>query len=163
MSESRTRTTTFSVARVRQVMDNVYDDIQALISRKFLSREEGARWYDDLVYLLNAQVLELFEVQLAPPLGLRRALRYQVRDDGRVQGTMPSGGLDLFSLPSGTAANLCVHYRRDAGDLTAVSRELARRGWTTGGSLVSGAAVADRTYGAGGWGLERSRVGNWDV
>lgn len=162
MSRTQSRTATFTAARVRQVMNSVYDDLLALVSARLLSREDGARWYEDLLYLLLEAVVETFEVQIEPPGASPRALRYVVRDDGRIQGSMPSGGLDLYFLPIGTSVTLYVTYRADAGDLTRIHEELARRGWTAGGAPVGGRTVHDRSYGAGGWGVERSRVGEWD-
>lgn len=159
---TRTRTTTFTVARVRQVMDNVLDDLQGLVARGFLTRDEATSWHGDLLFLLLAQAIDVFEIQLSPPLGAACGLRYRVRDDGLIQGTMPSGGVDFYAFPRGTAIRLIVEYRAAHANLPAIRAEMARRGWGGGASLLSGTTRSDRMYGAGGWGLERARVGDWD-
>jgi hypothetical protein len=159
MTSTRTSTGTFTEARVREVMKPVLDDFVACVLRDFVSRERAQKWCDDLTYLLTEEAISGFELQFTRPDGTRGAFRYEVSDDGSLLESSPSGGQRLHMLPSGTKASILVTYREDVGSY--VHEEMRARGWGPGGSSVAGNAVRERAYSAEGYGLVRSRIGEW--
>lgn len=158
MTFTRTSTGTFTEARVREVMKLVLEDFVGCVLRDFVSRERAQQWWNDLTYLLTQQAISAFELQFTRPNGTQGAFRYEVSDDGALLESSPSGGQRLHMLPSGTQTTLCVTYRDDVQ--SHVREEMHRRGWGPGSSL-GGTAVRERAYSTEGYGLIRSRVGDW--
>lgn len=158
MTFTRTTTGTFTEARVREVMRVVLEDIVGCITQGFLSRERAQRWNADLTYLLTEQAISSFELQFTQPGGARGAFQYEVSDNGSLFENTRSGGQRLHMLPRGTDVSLYVKYREDAEPH--VKEEMRRRGWGAGSS-VGGTAVRDRAYSSEGYGVIRSRIGEW--
>ncbi|NTX33989.1 hypothetical protein [Myxococcus sp. CA033] len=158
MTSTRTGTGTFTEARVREVMNLVLDDFVGCVLRGFVSQERAQKWYGDLTYLLTQQAISAFELQFTRPNGTEGAFRYEVSDDGSLLGSSPSGGQKLHMQPAGTTCSIYVDYR-DAVQ-GHVREEMRRRGWGPGAS-VGGDAVRDRAYSKDGYGLIRSRIGEW--
>lgn len=158
MTFTRTGTSTFTEARVREVMKFVYDELVGCFLRGFISQAAKEEWLDDLTYLLTQQAISEFEIQFTQPDGKKGAFRYQVSDDGSLLEASPSGGQRLHMLPSGTRASLYVEYRTNVE--SQVKEEMRKRGWGPG-SRVDGTAVRDRAHSKDGYGLIRSKVGDW--
>lgn len=158
MTGSYTGTSTFSEARVREVMKPVLADFMGCVTMGFASRERIMEWHDDLTYLLIQEAISAFELQLTRPNADPVAFRYEVSDDGTLFESSPSGGQKLYALPAGTQANICVTYRDEVKPH--VREEMRRRNWGPGASL-GGPAVRERAYSKDGYGLTRSRVGDW--
>jgi hypothetical protein len=91
---------------------------------------------------------------------LPRALDCRVSSDGSVLESRTGGGINYFGLPPGTIASLFVEWNPLAKDLALVQRYLHARGWGTAFAVV-GVAVRDRVYSKDGYGVIRSKVGNW--
>lgn len=159
MTLSLTRTSTFTVARVREVMKSVFDELVGAASRGFISMEAAQKWNDDLTYILSRQVAAYFELQLRTPDGRRVGFRYDVSDDGSLLETSRSGGQRLHLLPDGTKGSLFVSYRGQLDEET--DAELRRRGWGSGGAPLQGEGTRDRAYSDQGYGLLRKRMGDW--
>jgi len=158
-SLSRSYSSTFTEARVREVMKPVFDDIIVIANRGFIDSEQARKWYDDLSYMLLSEAISSFEFQFKQPGGRKGAVRYEVSDDGSLLESSRSGGLQLYWLPDDTAADLVVSFRKMEQDVKA---ELNRRGWTRDASFVPGAAVRERAYSSEGYGLIRNRIGDWE-
>jgi hypothetical protein len=158
MTFTRTGTSTFTEARVREVLKCVDDELVGCVLRGFISLAEKERWLNDLTYLLLQQAISEFEIQFIQPDGKEGAYHYQVSDDGSLLEASPSGGQRLHMLPSGTRASLHVDYRADAKPQ--VKEEMRKRGWGPG-SRVKGTAVRDRAHSKDGYGFIRSKVGDW--
>lgn len=160
-SYTATRGGTFTVARAREVMQEVLADFMNVASAGLIDREVIQEWHAELSYAVENEVIDTFQLQLHRPVGEPAALGYAVKADGSVQETSRAGGIDFHSFPTGTAVRLRVHYRMNAPKLEAVREYLRARGWTTGGSMVEGSASRDRAYSKDGYGITRSRVGDW--
>ena len=160
--QTRSRTSTYTETRVRHVMEKVYEDMLNLAHRGFLSYDRASEWHDDLSYLLNAQAICCFEVQLHRPNKTKAGWRYDLKDDGSILSDLDSGGLNLYGLPDDTEASLLVRYRDNHPNKEQVRAEMRKRGWTTGGSFIKGSSTRDRDYSKDGYGVYRSRVGTWD-
>ncbi len=154
-----TGTNTFTEARVREVMKPVFDDFIGCAMRGFVEREQAQGWCDDLTYLLIQQAISDFELQFTRPDGTRCGFQYVVSDDGSLIEASSSGGLKLHQLPAGTSASVRVTYREDVKPH--VREEMRRRGWSPGGTSLAGDAVRERAYSKDGYGLIRSRMGDW--
>lgn len=159
MTESRTGTNTFTGARVREVMKPVLDDFVGCVLRGFVSTERAQKWCDDLTYLLTQEAISAFELQLTLPDGSEVGFRYEVSDDGSLLESSRSGGQRLHLLPQGTSASIWVRYRDEVKPH--VGEEMRKRGWGPGGASLEGDAVRERAYSKEGYGLVRSRVGDW--
>lgn len=158
-SRSLSSTSTFTEARVREVMKPVFDDITALLMKGFLSPERSMKWRDDLIYMLSEQAISAFELQLTKPDGSRVGFRYEISDDGSLHESSRSGGLELYRLPGGTKANLMVVFRELEAD---VREEVRRRGWVHDAEPLSGEGVRERGYSHEGYGVIRKRYGDWE-
>jgi hypothetical protein len=142
-------------------MRDVLGDFMNVASRGLMARTTLQKWHEEVEYAVLHEVLELFELQLTRPDGTRAALRYTVRDDGTVAGGAKAGGVDFFGLPDGTRVGLHVAYRAGAKNLESVQAYLRARGWGSGGTLVTGDAVRDRSFSKDGFGIARDKVGDW--
>jgi hypothetical protein len=142
-------------------MRHVLGDFMNAASRGLMSRERLQAWHEDVEYAVLAEVLETFELQFTLPGERRVALRYTVRDDGTVLGGAKAGGIDFYALPEDTRVGLHVVYRAGARNLDKVQSYLRGRGWTTGGALIAGAPVSDRSFSKDGFGVARHKVGDW--
>lgn len=154
-------TVTWTEARIRYVMDKVFEDLLSQVTAGLLRHESAVKWRDDFSYLLRNQAVERFQVQFERPSGSKAGVEYRVIEGGHVVIDEPSGGNDYFGFPSGTKATAVVRYRSDCPNLDAVRAEMARRGWGGRGEIMSAGPV-DSTYSRDGCGLERSRLGDWD-
>lgn len=161
VSHTMTATSTFSEARARAVMRHVLGDFMTVANAGHIAHETIRTWCEELEYAVVHEVVERFQLQLTRPDGKRAALEYVVRDDGTVQETSKAGGVDLYEFPAGTKPRLCVSYRLGAPNREKVFAYLRGRGWTTGGSMVEGEPSRDRAYSKDGYGITRSRVGDW--
>ncbi|QSQ23211.1 hypothetical protein JY651_50440 [Pyxidicoccus parkwayensis] len=160
MTFSHTRTSTFTEARVREVMKSVFDELVGAANLGFISLESAHQWRDDLTYMLFQQVLEYFELQFRKPDGTRVGFRYEVSDDGSLLEASRSGGQRLYMLPDGTRGSILVSFREGHLD-PEMDAELTRRGWGSGGSSLQGEGTRDRAYSDQGYGLIRKRMGDW--
>jgi hypothetical protein len=158
-SSSRSGTTTFTEARVREVMMPVFDDFTGCAARGFVSYATAQEWADDVTYLLSQQAISAFELQFTLPGGRLVGFRYEVSDDGSVFESSSSGGQKLHLLPAGTRAGLVVIYRGEVQ--THVREEMRRRGWGPGATSLAGEAVRERVYSKDGYGVVRKKIGDW--
>jgi Bacterial HORMA domain family 1 len=159
-TNTATHSSTFTEARAREVMRNVHSDFMNLASAGLITREDAQRWYDDIAYAVLSEVVATFQVQLTRPNGTTFGLSYTIRDDGTVLEDSKAGGFDPFGLPRGTYACPCIFYRLEAPNFERVRADLRKRGWGPGGSLIEGGA-RDRAFSKDGYGIERSKVGEW--
>ncbi|WP_164019861.1 hypothetical protein [Pyxidicoccus trucidator] len=160
MTFSHTRTSTFTEARVREVMKSVFDELVGAARRGFISLENAQKWNDDLTYMLFRQVVAYFELQFRTPEGQRVGFRYDVSDDGSLLEGSRSGGQRLYMLPDGTRGSIFVSFREGQLD-SETDTELTRRDWVSGGSSLQGEGTRDRAYSDQGYGLIRKRMGDW--
>lgn len=155
------RSSTFSEARAREVMRDVLGDFMNVASRGLRPRDTLQTWHEEVQHAVLQEVVELFELQFTMPDGTRAALRYTVRDDGTIAGGARAGGVDFFALPEGTRVGLFMVYRAGAKNLESVQAYLRARGWGSGGVLVTGETVRDRSFSKDGFGVARDKVGDW--
>ncbi|MGK3960056.1 hypothetical protein WMF38_44280 [Sorangium sp. So ce118] len=161
-SYTNSQATTFSEARARAVMRQVLGDFMGAASANLIAREVIQRWHEELEYAVLHEVVDTFELQFTKPNGARLGLRYTVQDDGTVLEASKAGGLDFHGLPAGTRlAGLHLTYRKGARHIEAVQAYLRERGWTAGGALVDGATSRDRAFSRSGFGIQRSKAGDW--
>lgn len=151
-----TQTNTTTEARVRVVMQKVSANLQAFVVRGLLARDRAQRWLDDLTYLQVQGQLEFFELQLD---GQKYGLRYAVSADGSVQQDSPSGGLDLYGVATSTSVRLFAKLKEPRPQH--VLEELKRRGWRFNGTQLSTSASDQHAFSSGGYGIVRSKLGDW--
>lgn len=159
-SITQSGSSTFSEARVRAVMQKTLDDFIGLAIADHLSVETASKWAKDLVFVLNHEAAELFQLRFDLPSGEQKAVNYYVSDDGSLVEDSESGGVNFRCLPKGTEVLLVLRLRRDSRHRARVLAYLAGQGWGTG-SMLEGDGVHDRAYSADGYGLIRRRIGNW--
>ena len=152
---------TFTEARARAVMHNVLADFMLVADAGLIKRETIQKWFDELSHAVTNNVVLSFQLQLKTPEGKRLALNYEVREDGTVQEGSKGGGFDPYGFPPNTGVTMYVTYRKNAPNLERVQTWLRERGWGPGGSLVDGNTSRDRAYSRDGYGVMRSKVGDW--
>ena len=158
---SRSRTNTYSEARARTVMLEVGADFYALASANLISFDLAQRWTEERSFILLQQTVRGFQIQLQRPGSPTIALDYRVSSDGSVLESGTAGGINYYALPAGTTAGLVVDLNYEARNIAVVRRYIAERGWGTNGQAVEGTVVRDRVYSKDGFGVIRSKVGNW--
>lgn len=155
-----TGTDSYSVADVKAVMQNTYEDIIGFANRKFITYEDAEKWIEDLTYLLKKEILESFEVQLYDSSGERfRSYRYSVDTWGILSIGDKSGGINFYEIPSGATINLFAKLNKNAGNYSRVLKELVEnRGWGTNGSEMTGDETHQRNYVSNSLQLKRSVI-----
>jgi len=157
---SSTYTNTYTEARARVVMVSVLEDLVVLASSRLVGYETSKKWMEDLLYLLNARVLNYFELQVYSSNGWRiGGYKYILKDDGSLQENSRSGGIDPYALPPGTTVGLFADIDRTKNNIGDVDQYLANRGWGTNGTPLIGQASYERAYSKDGYGLERFKIG----
>lgn len=143
-------------------MRRVLGDFMNVASAGLVARDTMQTWHQELEYAVLQEVVDTFQVQFTKPDGKVLAVNYKVSDDGTIVESSKAGGLDFHGFPSGTRASLCFTYRVGAPNIERVQAYLEGRGWMTGGSLVDGVANRDRAFSKSGFGVVRSKVGDWE-
>lgn len=162
-SYTTTQTSTFTEARARAVMHHVLEDFMLAASANLIARDTIQRWFEELSYAVENNVVRAFQLQLTTPTEKRMALNYEVLDDGTVLGESKGGGFDPYGLPQGTRVGLCVTFNRSAPRYAKVNAYLVEKcGWGSSGILVEGNMSRDRAYSKDGFGFARSKVGDWE-
>src|ERR1700733_14605254 len=99
---SFTGTESYSVADVRAVMQNTFEDIIGFAIREMVSFDQAKQWIEDLTYSLNKKALRSFELQLWSANSRFKSYRYEVDTYGVVSSGSLSGGIDYYSIPANT-------------------------------------------------------------
>lgn len=158
---SSSRTSTYTEARARAVMNKVLEDLMGLYGRDLISKEQALKWYFDILYVLSKEAADFFEIQFKSSFVKQNGLRYEISDDGSIYEDSKSGGIDYYSLPDNVKVSLFLSLRTEAAKYFEVYEELLRRGWGTNGKTLEDSWVRDRAYSKDGYGLIRNKVGNW--
>lgn len=158
-ARSASRSSTATEARVREVMKQVFADITGLATRGFMTHERAAKWRDDLIWMLSAEVISSFELQLKAPGQPARGFHYDVSDDDSLQEASRSGGMQLYAFPDGTEVSLIVSFKQPLP--ADIEEEIKARSWTIPGAYLKGERTRDRAYSCDGYGVIRNRVGDW--
>jgi hypothetical protein len=141
-------------------MISVLEDLFVLAASRLLNYNTAKNWMEDLLYMLNARVLNYFEIQAYSSNGSRiGGYKYVLKDDGSLQENSLSGGIDPYDLPSGATVGLFADIDYSKRNIEEVRQYLARRGWGTNGLPLSGQASYERAYSKEGYGLERYKIG----
>lgn len=161
MTATRSRTDSFTEARLAAVMPEVGADFYAMASAGLIATATAQNWTEELTFVLKHKAAHGFQIQLRCAGRDPIALDYRVSSDGTVHESGTGGGIDYYSLPDGTRASLFVNLNYQAPQIAIVSSYTAQRGWGTNGQAVEGDPVRDRAYSKEGYGLVRGKVGNW--
>jgi hypothetical protein len=161
MTATRSRTDTFTEARLAAVMPEVGADFYAMASAGLIPFPTAQTWTEELTFILRHKAARSFQVQLRCPGRAPIALDYRISSDGTVHESGIGGGIDYFSLPAGTTAGLFVDLNDAAPQISTVRTYIAQRGWGTNGQAVQGDPVRDRAYSKDGFGVVRGKVGLW--
>jgi hypothetical protein len=155
-------TDSYSVADVKVVMQNTYEDIIGFANREMVGYDNAEGWIEDLTYMLNKKALKSFELQLYNASGTRfKSYRYEVNIWGMVTSSDKSGGINYWEIPATTKVGLFANLDKDSGAYQTVLNELTQnRGWGTNGSAMTGTASYERSYGSGSLQLKRSVITN---
>lgn len=156
-----TLTDTYSEARLRAVMAEVGADFYAPCAAGFITSETARRWTEDLTFVLRHRGAKRFQLQCTLPNGYKQALHYEVSSDGSVRESSGAGGIDFFALPQATSVRLYVELDYQSTNIGVVTAYTQQRGWGTNGEAVQGETVRDRAYSKDGYGVVRSKVGQW--
>jgi hypothetical protein len=162
MSGTATRASTFTDARARDVMLHVRADFAGAATAGLKDLNLLLQWHTEVEHAVLLQVVETIEIQLTTPDGKKLGLRYAIRDDGSILQGSKGGGVDFFSLPKGTKLGLLITYVAGAKNLEAAQAYLHQRGWGPGGAVLQGTEARDRAFSKDGFGISRSKVGDWE-
>lgn len=164
MSTSNTfsGTDSYSVADVKAVMQNTYEDIVGFANKQLIDYGRAQSWIEDLTYLLNEKALSSFEIQLYNESGNRfQSYRYDVSVSGLIISNGQSGGISYYEIPSNTSVRLFANLNEGTSNYAKVLRELLdNRGWGSNGSAMTGNTSYERSYASGSLQLKRSVITN---
>jgi hypothetical protein len=158
---TRTQTDTYTDARLRAVMAEVGADFYAPCAAGFITAETARTWTEELTFILRHRGARRFQLQCTLPNGYKQALHYEVSSDGSVQESSGAGGIDFFALPQGTHVGLVVTLDEQSPNIGIVRAYTQQRGWGTNGQAVQGDQQRDRAYSKDGYGIVRSKIGQW--
>jgi hypothetical protein len=150
---------TYSVADVKAVMQNTFEDIVGFANRDMVSFDDAKKWINDLTYILNQKALDFFELQLYNGLIRFKSYRYKVETNGMVSAGDQSGGINYFGIPSSTKVFLFAELKKDSPNHGSVVNELCNnRRWGSDGSQMTGTATMERNYVSNALQLNRSVI-----
>lgn len=152
-------TDTYTESDVKAVMQNTYEDIIGFANRGIITYERAKNWIEDITYMLKEKVLKSFEIQLYNASGERfQSYKYTVSSNGYLSTGSLSGGINFWSIPTGSTAGLFADMNHSLTNSTAVNDELAKRGWGTNGSPLIGDETSERDYISNNLRLQRSLI-----
>jgi hypothetical protein len=155
------RTTTFTDARVRYIMDKVLEDLVMIAACDFATVENVKKWAEEVTMILLLQAAELFQIKFARPDGAPAAITYRISDDGSLSEDGASGGINYFVHPSGTKASIVIRLREGSRKRQEAVDYLKGRGWSFNGRVLEDEGARDRAYSSSGYGVTRNLVGKW--
>lgn len=151
-------TDSYSVADVKTVMQNTYEDIIGFANKGMISYKTAESWIEDLSYILNQKVLDFFELQLYSSTGTwLKSYRYSANSFGYLSSGSSSGGINYYSIPDGSKVKLYAKLDSGKGNYQSVNDELNRRGWGIG-SASEGSQTYERSYVSNSLELKRSVI-----
>lgn len=161
MTQTRSKSDTFTDARLAAVLPEVAGDFYGLANASLISFDTASTWTEELGYCLGLQAVSSFQIQFCCAGAPDKALNYVVSADGSLTESGTSGGIDFFSLPKGTRASLFVQFNTYAAKYPDAKRYTTARGWGTDGQAINGDVIRDRAYSKEGFGFVRGKVGSW--
>ncbi len=159
-TQTQTAASTMTAARVRNVMVEVRADFTNVALAGLAELGPWMETCEQLAYILENGAAKSFQIMFTCPGQKPRALAYTVSADGSLRASDQAGGIDYYSLPAGTKAVLVVTPDLGSKNWPGVKTYLSQRGWGSGEG-VSGAGSADRVYSSDGYGVSRSKIGEW--
>lgn len=143
-----TGTNSYSIADVKAVMQNTYEDIIGFANRQIMDYGKAESWIEDLTYILNKKAMKSFELQLYNSAGERfKSYRYEVNMWGLVVSGDKSGGINYFDYPTSTKIGLFADLDQSSTNYATVLKELTEnRKWGTNGNAMNGNATRERNY-----------------
>ena len=150
-------TETYTEADVKAVMQNTYEDIIGFANRKLVDYSRVKSWIEDLVYLLNEEVLESFEIQLYNSAGIRfQAYKYVINKYGYIDSGSSSGGINYFEIPDGTKFGLLADVDFTKSNAEKIKKYLFEdKNWGQDGSSMQGTTSFERSHSSGSLELKR--------
>ena len=158
---TRSQSDSFTDARLRAVMAEVGADFYAPAAAGLITADVARRWTEELSFILLHRAANSFQLQCTKPDGTTVALHYAVSSDGSVRESSNAGGIDFYALPVGTRVSLFVDIDWNSPNIAAVRDYITRRGWGMDGRAVEGDPIRDRVYSKEGYGVIRSKIGQW--
>ncbi|MDC0721331.1 HORMA-1 domain-containing protein [Nannocystis bainbridge] len=158
---TNTEASTFTEARARAVMVKIFVDFTAMKNAGLISAARADNWHEVLLFGLYQEAIEMFQVAFTSPAGQQWALDYQIKDDGSVATDQRPGGNNYAVFPQGTSVCLTVRMRQKARGRQKVLDFMKQHGWGMEGTILTGDAYVDRQYSQNGYGVTRTKVGEW--
>lgn len=158
-STTNTHSNSYSESRARYVVGKIYDDFHAIFLRGFsnVKKENLEKWRDDVLFVMNKQVLEKFELQFTS--GTRKwGLVYEVSADGTIQIDSESGGTNFWALPVDSEFNIVLRHNQKSQE---VKDYLNERGWTSTGKFIDSEESGHGGFSKDGYGVYRKIKGEW--
>ena len=156
---TRTDTNTYTQARAKYVTDKAFEDIIGIETRGLISSRTGELWRQDILFFLEMEALEFFEIQFTKPNGDKAGLRYNVILNGTIYCDDDSGGDDFWGLSKDTKVVFYVE-RKTSKNEDAVKDYLKKRGYTSG-SHIDDVGTHLRDYSKSGFGFKKNKTGQW--
>ncbi len=156
-----TNTSTYSEARARYVMGKVHEDLIGLTNRRLMSIERANRIKSYVLYLLNMEALNFFQLQFKNSKGGEiGGLHYKVYSGGYISADEDSGNIDYWALPGDTRVTLLINLDYSSKKIDEVNKQLDEWGFGSGNALT-GTKSHLKTYSKDNYGLEQSKIGDW--
>jgi hypothetical protein len=154
-----TGTTTYSVADVKAVMQNTFEDIIGFANCEMITFDAAKKWINDLTYMLNQKALTAFELQLHNGINRFKSYRYEVDTNGLISSGSQSGGIPYYEIPFSTTVKLFAELDQDSENFHLVQDEMmSRRGWGGNGTGMEGTPVHERNYVSNSLQIKRSVI-----
>jgi hypothetical protein len=167
MSYSYTRSDTFTITHARHIASRIASDLRLLYGYYDApSLDMIEKYLEETAQLLAKDYLQTLEVGFRCGTARLISLKYEVRADGTLDDSRSGGvrpGVDI----AGARTFSFVNYSRAWWDLSESDRSKFKASLpiqrTTGDEPVDGEGhwVSDRTYAAGGTGVQRKSFVPW--
>ena len=154
-TSTRTQTSTYTEARARYVLQKAFDDLVALMTNGFITKDTALEWYRVTKHIADMEALLIFQLKMKVGDQVVKAWQYEVSSDGTLLEDSESGGLAFDDVPSNSKVSICLKLSEDSVKNAKAWEYLRSQGWGEGQLLKDG-MKQDRAFSKDGYGLRRS-------
>lgn len=160
-TNTNSQSSSYTEARANYVMGKAYENLIGLKKCGLITMERANTIRSQILYLMDKQVLEFFELQFIDPNDSEiGGLHYKVISGGYIISDDESEDQNYWRLSDSTRVRLLVSLNRKSSNIDEVDKQLEE--WSFGtGQALKGVKEELKTYSKGGFGLKQSKIGDW--
>lgn len=160
-TNTNSQSTSYTEARANYVMGKAYENLIGLKKRGLITMERANTIRSQILYLMDKQVLDFFELQFIDSNGSEiGGLHYKVISGGYIVSDDESEDENYWRLSDDTHVGLLVSLNRKSSNIEEADRQLEEWGAKEGQAL-KGASEELKTFSKGGFAIKQIKKGDW--